>query len=429
MRFFFTASPAFSEFLTGSALLNYQTTESKTDASKASSQTMSQNYYLTWDKPVSSTLRYRLGIRYFDTETRTKVNGSYTESSSEVIEPTFEVNLRNPLYDLIGGYRQTESSFKVGPTRRETTDGFLFTRLAWRPEGFPFLSLNLDRRRSYDHFTPRQTDFTETRLFLGSHYGWGPLRFLYNFNGRRYEDQVNQITRDILQNMGNLGFSETFWKGKAWSSGSYQVSHTMEEERVARAVRVIEQRTAVNGLVGIDTTPSSGSLASASALKDGDRGTAAGTTGEYNLGGTTLGGGTDRNLGLDLGSRKKVNRIYIYFSSGFIPTPAFSPAFTWAVYSSEDNSIWTLITSSASFSYNAIERRFEIIFTETEARYFKAVNLTHNAGEPSAAYVSEVEAYGEELKEKTRETTTLINTMNLNLGAKPLKATTFYLFL
>ena len=148
-----------------------------------------------------------------------------------------------------------------------------------------------------------------------------------------------------------------------------------------------EKRAASAGLCGQDTTPASSILASFPALIDGNKTTSTG----INIGGVA---NDDQNIGLHLTFSSEIDKVYLYTTT---PDNNFNKNnFVWDVYSSTDNTTWTLITAAASFDYNTIQQRFEISFAKTIARYFKVVNTANDAYD---LYVTEIEAYGTSAKE------------------------------
>lgn len=137
-----------------------------------------------------------------------------------------------------------------------------------------------------------------------------------------------------------------------------------------------------------DTTPTSSTLSSLPGLINSDY---TDDPSSYWTGG--------KSYGLDLGSAKSVTSLVVYssiYGSGEMNA-------SWddlEVYSSSDNSSWTLVdTLEGSVDCSVVQEsdhcHFEVEFPETSARYFKVYSpsgIAFGAGGTSAK-VSELEAY------------------------------------
>jgi len=144
----------------------------------------------------------------------------------------------------------------------------------------------------------------------------------------------------------------------------FGASADVEHERITdetSAGRVLSFLPPAGGLFSIDASPATGTLDPVVGLADGDVATP--TQPEIDLGGAV----EDRNLGLDLGSRRRSSALYVNLNR------APGPGLGWTVWISQDNVVWDLWDPSPAASWNAGLERYEILYPTVEARYVKLV--------------------------------------------------------
>ncbi|MCD4777462.1 MAG: discoidin domain-containing protein [Desulfobacterales bacterium] len=319
--------------ISGSADLTYRSTETKTGEEEESAWSFTQNYNLQVTKAFNPKVNFaaNLGININETN----------DTKTTLLTPDIRLNLRNEYFDADTGYRITEKGLDV---LTMISDEDRFTTESWnvnfstKSEKYPKVQLRYNEDINYDHLAVRETDSKTTNFSGTADYTYRFLNFNYEYRNNVLDDYVTEAITETDTHYGRFDFRKSFWKNRISTSGSYSITKTKREIKTgAQDVR--------NGI-------------------------------------------THQNIGVDLTSAKEIDQIYLYTTT---PDPAFKDNFTWAVYSSSDNSTWTLLKpSETDFDYNTSKKRFEISFTATTARYFKIVNT---ANDTNNLYVTEIEAY------------------------------------
>jgi hypothetical protein len=277
-------------------------------------------------------------------------------------------------------------------------------------EKYPGVRFSYNEDRNYDHLAVRKTD-TKTTSFSGrTDYAFRFLNFNYEYRKNTSDNLITDSTQETDTNDARVGFRKSFLGNKVTSSADYSFTDRKTETKTrGQDVPVDAERTASEGLYYDDPpNPTSITLDPLPALIDGDKHASTGK----NIGGS---GNMDQNIGMDLNLATEVEKIFLYTTE---PAATFNKNnFSWAVYSSSDNSVWTQI-GNVSFDYDTDENRFEISFTATTARFFKVVNT---ANDGNNLYVTEIEAYGSSTFAAFTTTTDRVTTETLhaNLGYRP----------
>jgi len=389
----------------GSANLSYRSTQTKTGQEKTSTWSLNQTYKLGLTKEFTPNLSLAadLGVNVNETD----------DTKTTRLYPDMRLNLSNDYFNADTGYRLTEKGLDI---LTMTSDEDRFTTESWSTnfytkfEKYPKLRLRYNQDKNYDHLAIHQTN-TKTDTFSGSaDYAYRFLNFFYDYTNKIADNYVANTTQETNTHDGRIDFRKSFWGNKITSSGSYSLRETTTETATGgAAVDVAEKKSASAGLYIKDTTPDVSTLNNQPDLIDGDKNTSTG----IDIG---LAANTDQNIGFEFTFSTEIEKIYLYTTT---PDPLFNKsAFTWAVYDSSDNSAWNSITAAASFDYNTIEKRFEISFAKTSARYFKVVNT---ANDDKALEVTEIEAYSVSTQAPytTAEDVTTAQTAQANLGFRP----------
>ena len=393
------------EDISGSADLNYRSTETKTGEEEENSWDFTQNYNLQVTKEFNPKLNFaaNLGININETN----------DTKTTLLTPDIRLNLRNEYFNADTGYRITEKGLDilamVSDEDRLTTESWnvnFFTK----SDKYPKVRLRYNEYKNYDHLAVHKTDSKTTDFFGSTDYTYRFLNFNYEYKNNVLDDYFTESITDTDTHYGRVDFRKSFWKNRIATSGSYSITNTKSETKTGgQDVKYDEKNTAYNGLYVQDTTPVLSTLASMPALIDGIKITSAGINiGEF--------GNTHQNIGVDLNYDTKVDLIYLYTTP---PNTFFNKdLFTWAVYYSGDNLSWTEITSNANKNYDTIKERFEISFSPTTARYFKIVNT---ANDTYKLYVTEIEArnYKTYSAFTTTETERTTQNTQANLRYKP----------
>ncbi|NVL90216.1 MAG: discoidin domain-containing protein [Desulfobacterales bacterium] len=390
--------------LYGSANVSYRSTQTKTGQEKSSTWSLNQTYKLGLTKEFTPNLNLvaDLGVNVNETD----------DTKTTRLYPDMRLNLSNEYFNADTGYRLTEKGLDiltmVSDEDRFTTESWS-TNFYTKFEKYPKLRLRYNQDKNYDHLAIHQTN-TKTDTFSGSaDYAYRFLNFYYDYTNKTSDDYVVDSTQKTDTHDGRIDFRKSFWGNKITSSGSYSLKETTTETKTGgEAVDVAEKKSASDGLYTNDSSPLDGALTSENELIDDNKATS--TTPVIDIGTNT-----DQNIGVDLTFSTEIEKIYLYTTI----KPDSASTFTWAVYYSSDNSAWTLITAAAGFDYNTIQKRFEISFAKTSARYFKVVNTTKD--DTVLLYVTEIEAYSVSTQTPytTAEDVTTAQTAQANLGFRP----------
>jgi hypothetical protein len=172
------------------------------------------------------------------------------------------------------------------------------------------------------------------------------------------------------------------------------------------------------GLFSIDPTPGDSTdvpMLPNPALIDGDVVTSSG----IDLGLPAIGEPTDpRNIGLDLLNVTEINQLLVWIDRDLSSSPAIVNSFSWQIWTSSDNSTWSLLTTISPAPFGPFQNRFELNFSNVNTRYIKAVVSPLSPAVPGAAgfpdiFVTELQAFvsrpAEDVEGKTRNASHIYN--------------------
>ncbi len=430
----FFCSSAYADGLSGWLNLNYSSTEQFEDGEKiSSSDSLLQNYYLSYGRPLTPALSYQLYLRTSLSDSHSTDTGGKTISAYQrTMEPALDISLRNPMYGLSAGYRRQEqwSTAHLKDDSRTTAE-FFYSRFDITPYELPSLSLQFDRQRTYDHLSPKGSDTTNTTYSGNSAYTYSykDLRTSYTLSYTHGINEtpigtVSKSENDNFNGSYNLGYNTSFWNGRVNVSAGYQgnYSWSRSEQFVSETGDVLFERTPFGGIYspGATLQPNvDNMLPSLGSLVDNN----------FNTGITEINIGTKEfhNIGIWVSSEKSVDRLYIYVNKNITSDINLTSTSNWEVYKSNFNTIgtWTEKISVQSVTvsqYDTLNNiyRYEIKFsTAQNASYFKAINMkTVNAIGITDVLVTEIEAYGIDVVPQTGKLsdTSTFFTQGLNLN-------------
>jgi len=406
-----------SQELHGLLTSSFTLTESEVGRAVTEFEGYRQTLDLNWRKVVTPYLSYRISLRGEEIESRTTVEPSVTETSSLLLEPSFDVSLAAPGYSLTTGLRLRELVTDGNRIERvRLSDRHLFARLFLTQEGLPPLSILVDRTTSVDDREPRTRDSEETRYQVSTRYAFKGLNLSYTFSDQIGEDHVARRTRDQMNHLGSLGYAQTFFQERLTLLGNYSVNYTRTREAFFIPSLVARERGLKKGLkAGPDPTPEN----SADVPLTEEPALLAGTASvplELFV-----------SVGFELAIREPVGEIRIPLA----PEPPFSlPGdlqvfLNFRVFSSDDPTLtfWTEVRG-VSQRFDSLESRFSLIFPPTTARFFKVFVSRNDFGAlvkatGVTALESEVVAAGTE-----RVTSSLLHTLGAGLTFRPIRMAT-----
>jgi hypothetical protein len=153
--------------------VHYNTSKEYEDGDKTSERDVfNRNLNLDFQKPVTPMLSYKLYLRTNLTDTdQTDIEGDTSTTYRRSIEPSIDIMLNNPMYDLNAGYRRREDwdTAHLNDGGRTTTE-FYYSRFNMSPQALPSLNLEFDEQKISDHFDDPENDDTITKYSIGSNY-------------------------------------------------------------------------------------------------------------------------------------------------------------------------------------------------------------------------------------------------------------------
>jgi len=408
------AGAASADSLTGLVDLVYSNSDVKTgNGSGATTQTraniFAQQYRLTLNKSFFPNLNLIGGGIFEKAITDLNSAGRETTSTDTNSKPFFDLRLTTPLYKAGVGYSRAEEEHKTSgfPSTTDVNERS-YAILGWMPEGFPDWNVRLEKSDTFDK--ERVTEDTSTKLaYMTVHYAYKGLDLRYQPSYRDQVDRIRGVEQINRTNNGRATYSNSFFQGRTFLSGSYEVTRSETEIIASGAGEVSFPLIPLSGLSVLDDTPAEGSLNPNPALIDGNLTQSA----ALNLGLPPLGGDTrPRNMGLDFLIPQEMNTLYVWVDRE-LPLEV-ATGFTWDVYTSADNRVWKLATAVAPATFGPFVNRFEIRIPDVTSRYIKVLTRPLTAIDPRASefpeiFVTEIQAFltrpADEVRGKTTRTT------------------------
>jgi len=331
--------------------------------------TFLQRYALTYSQRFTPNLRLQAGGVFEWDATRFESDLLDTRTQVRTLRPFFNLRLESAPYLAELAWSRNEEdvdSRRLSPAgrAREVTSA----TLGWFPDELPRAQLQYFKTDLFDR-TRRFEDTTEDRLQLTIDYR--PVSELYLYYKGALEDtddRVNENRIETVSHAGRVTYDDNWWDNRITLSSDYNVQKRSTETRTSGAGEVLFPISPFAGLSVIDDSPDIGTLDPNPALIDANTVAGAG----LNLGLPPVGGDDrPRNAGLDFGSETEINTLLVWVDRD-LPLDIAS-AFTWRVYTSEDNLTWTERTPPSSVVFGPFVTRFEIRFPNLTARYIKVV--------------------------------------------------------
>ncbi len=418
MMLFIFASSASAEGLSGWAGFLYSKTEEFEDGKKTlDGDSFNRNIILGLDRTITPFISYKFYLRadMIDTSS-TDALGIEKKTYGRTIEPSLDIYLKNPIYDLNIGYRLSERwTTKSLTNEGRTTNENLYARLNITPYDLPTLSLGYDRKRDYDHKSIRQLDSTSTRYSADSKfdYSYKDLRLGYtiNFSRDERETPLSILTKSTFDNLNasyNISYSRQFLDNKlilsAFYNGNYIKDTTIFLSTQAGSVSF--KRTNLRGIYVQDTTPSTTGITEQMSyrneLTDGI------FTGISDI---DLFAQDFHNIGIDvrLSPSQSIDTIRLYVDRDISLETNLDTPSDWQVYTTNsDPTIGIIVTwslrpiTSVNIAQDSSNRwYYEIKFPQTTSSFFKIVNLSKSSVTDVKA--TEIEAYGTDFIPTTGE--------------------------
>jgi len=373
----------------GLSLLTFKTTDASGNTVKTETQFAISRFQLDINTMIFPNVRLRAGGVGQGTWTglNDKTNDIVTRTTVLDFRPYIDLTLETPLYTASAGYiRRQERTEVFGLPSLTLISNEYYGILGWRPEGLPSIDAQIRRRDLYDS----NKDFRDTKedfISLNPKYLYEGLRL--DYYGTYLHRRDDLIDLDVTQytHAGRASYANSFFNNRVSLSTNYNISH-QDTKTVSGGKGFVSFQAFPNaGLSKIDNITNPVTLDANPALIDGN---------------TTASAGIDlvsdpplvrRQIGLDFLNPTAVNQLFVWVDRELTPTIAGS--FTWDIFISGDNSIWTHWAGPVAGTFGPFENRFEINFPGVTTRYIKvvAIPLLRSLLIPPDIFVTELQAF------------------------------------
>ena len=373
-----------------------------------------QKYHLTLDRSFYPNLRFEGGGIFERTFTTLRSDMEKRKFSFNRLQPFAGFFLRTPMYKASGRYeKREERSIQTGSGTTTEVQEVYETTGGWRPDGFPSVDVQYTSTRSFDRQKAGR-DLLENRIFVNSIYT--PFNGMtLNYQGRFVDadNRLDLVNTDDEGHTLSYDFQKIYFGNRLFLASDYTFTYQEVTVKAERGGNVDFPLFPLSGLSSTDDTPDSGALTINPALVDGATAVNAGV----DLGRVLPGGDSqDRNIGIEFVNKEEVNRLLLSTDRDLPDDVANS--FSWQVYVSDDNDIWTLHTTVFPAPFGPFLNRFVITFPNVTTRYIKVVTMPLSTSVPGASvfpniFVTELQAFiqkpAAEVEGTTRRTVHVFN--------------------
>lgn len=347
--------------------------------------TFRQEYSGVYSHRILPLVDFRAAVRYykFDQELDAAL-GSYREE----IQPSAEVRWNHPLVlaTASGQQRRVRPPVGGGTIITDVFQGSIKSR----DQRYPLVGLRYDENHTYTEDLGDADDIRSRRTQLTADYSLDQNLLNYSFSHQKSDNVITGLGSTSRQHLlRGTGAGKKLLDDRMLLTGNYLFNYSTQDTDVPDGEPVRDLLPASSGLYEWDDDPGFGALGPMNTLVDGNSREPALPL--IDIGG----GGTDHNLGADLGGPRRVSAIYVYTDR-----PS-SSSVRWEVFVSTDNLTWTSWSAGPSQYFNTLLNRYEISFPAATYRYFKVVDSGQN--EIAQVYVTELEILQELTPTRTAE--------------------------
>ncbi len=310
-------------------------------------------------------------ISLSDAESSGTFTNGIQETSSSIarLRPYVELRSTSPVLSPGIGYYRRENRTRLGRQPAVTLVSEDYAGyLGWKPEGLPQSDLQFVRTKTFDN----ERAFEDSTRDFGSiitRYAYQGLNVHYQGAYLDTTDRIDRLETRQVTHGGRADYSTDLFANRLRWNASY-AANRQDLTTVASGDggEVALPVVAFAGLSIVSDTPGTARLTPNPALIDGNLTASAG----INLGVQGLGADAQaRNLGLDFLRPTEVNRLRVWVDREL---PAeIARAFSWEVYTSIDNLVWSRETVVSVAPFGPFEQRFEVDFRAVAVRYLKLV--------------------------------------------------------
>lgn len=327
-----------------------------------------QLYNLTLDRKLYPNLNFLASGIFKKRDDSLDTEGAKSDTTTTTLRPYVSLNLRTPLYVADVAYSRNEEKVKPPGISSTTTVRESYTStLYWRPDRFPDLKIQYFRDLLYDKARVSSDTITDLYQATSNYRPTEALSLYYQGTFRNTDLRLSNTTTKETTNNGRVNYSNHWWRRRITFGLDYNITNQKIETATSGAGEVGLRVFPFAGLSTSSDTPENAALVANPALIDGDLVAGAG----INLGLPTPGGDTRRrNMGLDFLVATEINTLYVLVDRDVAQV---ADAFSWRIYTSDDNQNWVLRQTVSPAVYSPTFNRFEIRFANVNSRYVKVV--------------------------------------------------------
>jgi hypothetical protein len=317
-----------------------------------------------------------------------------TDSTITRFRPFVLLRSTNPVFSPGVGFFRREDRARVAglPATTLVNDDYA-AYLGWKPEGGPRSDFQFVRTNTFDN---SRTVLDTTKGFgsLVSSYSYQNLSAYYRGTYLDSTDRLGGLETQQVSSAARVGYSGSFIDKRLLWNAMYNINdQSLRTKTSGKGGEVALPLIPNGGLAALSDTPVTTALTPNPLLVDGNLTAGVG----INLGLTAPGTNAQaRNVGLDFLNRTEVNRLLVWIDREL---PAdIAASFSWEVYSSPDNLVWTRESLVPVAPFGPFDNRFEVDFPSVTARYVKLVTRALSVVVPDASrfpdiLVTEVQAF------------------------------------
>ncbi len=309
-----------------------------------------------------------------------------TNSTITRNRPFFLLRSTNPVLSPgVGYFRREGRSRTAGQSEVKLVNDEYSAYLGWRPEGGPRSDFQFVRTHAFDGERAFQ-DVSRDFGSVVSGYEYRNLGLSYRGSYIDTNNRIGGLKTRQASHGARADYSQAFIHNRLLWNATYLVSH----QEITTLARGTEGEVALpvapfGGLAVISDTPMTATLSPNGALIDGNLTAGAG----INLGlPATPADAQLRNIGIDMLTPTEVNRFLLWVDRE-LPVEVTS-AFSWDIYSSTDNVLWTREATVPAAPFGTFESRFEIDFPAVTARYVMVVTRPLSAAVPDSSRFQDI---------------------------------------
>jgi hypothetical protein len=301
------------------------------------------------------------------------------------IRPYLNARLRSAIFSAFLEFYRTEVEQKTGMiANRDIQDSYQAT-LGWRPVDLPSLMIRLIRTDDFDE-NRRFRDTTSEFFDLTSEYQpVDELQLYYRGQLQEFNDNLLDNNTERTFHSGRVTYGDAWWDSRVRFDAEYLVDYRATQTTSSGSGDIFSPLFPIGGLSENSDMPTDVILLPNPALIDSNVAVSAG----IDLGLPGSGGDIRlRNIGLDFGSPVTLNTLFLTVDRDL--DPAIAAWYTWAIYVSDDNVIWSEQNPNAQAVFGPFVPRFEIGFADLTTRYVKVVTSPLDASAPGASNFPDV---------------------------------------